>query len=125
MMNPLPYGTTQTALSKQQPACMPPQRAGIGVLGMLAAMLLETSLFIVRQMATERPVPKALRRDYQAAAQRRALAPKRGLWAWLQGGRGQGGAPLVGGEPGGGGGVREGASVGAGDVQDAEEKKTK
>lgn len=66
----------------------------MGVLGMVAAMLLETALFVVRQMAMERPVPKALRRDYAAAARRAALPPKRGLWAWLQGGGGRGGTPV-------------------------------
>lgn len=71
-----------------------PQRAMLGVLGMVGAMLLETALFVVRQMAMDRPVPKALRRDYAAAARRAALPPTRGLWAWLQGGRGRGGGPV-------------------------------
>lgn len=94
----------------------PSQRAMVGVLGMVAAMVLETALFVVRQMAMERPVPKALRRDYAAAARRAALPPKRGLWAWLQGGRGRGRAPVRSEAPGGavvmGGGTspRDGAA---------------
>jgi hypothetical protein len=34
----------------------------IGVAGLLLAMLLETTLYIVREVALQRPVPAALRR---------------------------------------------------------------